>query len=62
MLVLSRRPDQQIVFPSIGVSIKLLKVRGAVAKIGIDAPRDLKILRDEVSAKQAEMAHAEQLL
>jgi len=61
MLVLSRRPDQQIVFPSIGVSIKLLKVRGAVAKIGIDAPRDLKILRDEVSAKQAEMAQAEQL-
>ena len=61
MLVLSRRPDQKIVFPSIGVSIKLLKVRGSIAKIGIDAPRDLKILRDEVSAEQADLARSESL-
>lgn len=54
MLVLSRRPDQKIVFPSIDVTIKLLKVRGRVAKIGIDAPRELQILREEVSSSQEE--------
>ncbi|KAA0138990.1 response regulator [Gimesia chilikensis] len=52
MLVLSRRPDQKIVFPSIGVTINVLKVRGGVAKIGIDAPRELEILREEVATNQ----------
>ena len=49
MLVLSRKTDQKIVFPNLGVSLKLLSVRGNLAKIGIEAPKDLMILREEVA-------------
>lgn len=52
MLVLSRRPNQEIVFPSVGITIKLLKTRGEIAKIGINAPRDLQVLRAEVLETQ----------
>src|SRR3989442_15607592 len=50
MLVLSRKTDQKIVFPNLGVTLKLLSVRGNLAKIGIEAPNDLPILRDELIA------------
>lgn len=55
MLVLSRRPDQKIVFPSVGITIKVLKVRGGIAKIGIDAPRELEIFREEIATQQSEI-------
>ena len=38
MLVLSRREQETIVLPAIKTTIQLLKVRGQVARIGIDAP------------------------
>ena len=49
MLVLSRKTDEKIVFPNLGVSLKLLSVRGNLAKIGIEAPKDLAILREELA-------------
>lgn len=48
MLVLSRRATESVVFPSIGVTVSVLRVNGAVAKIGIEAPPDLRILRKEL--------------
>ena len=50
MLVLSRRKGEKIVFPAIGVELELLKVQGNTARLGINAPRHIKILRDELSA------------
>jgi carbon storage regulator CsrA len=47
MLVLSRRPDQQVEFPNIGVSLKVLTVKGRVVKLGIVAPDDVQIVRPE---------------
>lgn len=47
MLVLSRRPDQQVDFPNIGVSLKVLTVKGRVVKLGIEAPDDVQIVRPE---------------
>jgi carbon storage regulator CsrA len=49
MLVLSRRAEQQLVFPNLGITVKVLQVRGRLVKIGIEAPRDVKILRSESS-------------
>jgi len=49
MLVLSRRPDQQVEFPNIGVSLKVLTVKGRVVKLGIDAPDDVQIVRPEAN-------------
>lgn len=48
MLVLSRRADEKIVFPNVGITVKILRVKGNVAKIGIDAPAELQILRNEI--------------
>lgn len=48
MLVLTRRGDQSIVFPELDVTVQILRVRGNVVKVGIDAPRDVTVLRKEV--------------
>src|SRR5262245_46557572 len=48
MLVLSRKTGEKIVFPNLGISLKLVNVRGNLAKIGIEAPNDLPIFREEL--------------
>lgn len=53
MLVLSRRKGEKIVFPAIGVQLELLKVQGNTARLGIKAPRHIKILRDELTPEVA---------
>jgi carbon storage regulator CsrA len=60
MLVLSRRKGEKIVFPTIGVQLELLKVQGNTARLGINAPRHVKILRDEITAMAHEPTEAEQ--
>lgn len=48
MLVLSRRPSEKVVFPSLGISVEILRVSGKAVSVGIEAPRDVRILRDEL--------------
>jgi len=50
MLVLSRRAHQKIVFPTIQTTVEVLQVRGNVARLGITAPSELPVVRDEVLA------------
>lgn len=47
MLVLSRRPGESIVIGS-DIVVTVLEVRGGQIRIGIDAPRDLQVHREEV--------------
>jgi carbon storage regulator CsrA len=54
MLVLSRRADEKIVFPGLGISLTVLRVKGSVVKVGVDAPRQVKVLRDEVSPESVD--------
>jgi carbon storage regulator CsrA len=49
MLVLSRRTNEKIVFPGLDISVQLLSIQGNVARIGIEAPPDVKVLRDELA-------------
>jgi CheY-like chemotaxis protein/sRNA-binding carbon storage regulator CsrA len=56
MLVLSRRPGQKVLFPSLGVTIEVLRSRGTVTKLGVEAPDDVPILRDEVLTRQSAAA------
>lgn len=51
MLVLARRPSQSIVFPELGITIQVVETSNSVARIGVHAPREIKILRDEVYNK-----------
>lgn len=48
MLVLSRRVGQQIVIPTLGVTIHVTRVQGQTARLGIDAPGDVKVFRAEL--------------
>jgi carbon storage regulator CsrA len=48
MLVLSRREHERIVLPDVGVVVELLGVKGNSARLGIEAPPELKVLREEL--------------
>ena len=47
MLILSRKTDQAI---KIGddITIRIIDIHGDQVKIGVDAPRDVKVFRQEV--------------
>jgi len=49
MLVITRRSSDRISFPQIGVTVHFIRVQGGSAKVGIDAPRDIVIVRDELA-------------
>jgi carbon storage regulator CsrA len=48
MLVLSRRPKEKIVFPAFNTSVEVLEVKPGRVRLGIDAPANVQILREEV--------------
>ena len=47
MLVLSRQIHEKIVIDG-GIEITILKVKGNTIRLGIDAPKDVRILRGEL--------------
>ncbi len=49
MLVLSRREKEKVVFANLGVAVEVLRVAGKVVRLGIDAPADIRILREELT-------------
>ena len=48
MLVLSRKQNQEIVIGD-NIKITVLKIKGNTIRLGIDAPRDVKVVRGELS-------------
>jgi len=49
MLVLSRRETDKIHFPTLDITVEILRIRGNKARIGIDAPTDIPVVRHELS-------------
>lgn len=49
MLVLSRKSTEEIVFPALGITIRVLRTAANSVKLGVDAPSHLKVLRGELS-------------
>lgn len=50
MLVLTRKPGEAIRLDD-DIVIKVLEVQGVSVRIGVDAPREVSIHRDEVYAR-----------
>ena len=59
MLVLTRRPNEKIIFPNLGVTVEILRVSGRAVCVGVEAPRDVRILRDELADQAPDTPPAE---
>ncbi|HMO35012.1 MAG TPA: carbon storage regulator [Gemmatales bacterium] len=53
MLVLSRQPGQRLIFPGLNIRVEVVKVSGQLVRLGIDAPANIKILREELAPTDA---------
>ena len=49
MLVLSRKTEQRIVFPTLGISLTILQISDHQVRVGIDAPAEIPVHRSEVA-------------
>ena len=49
MLVLSRKQDEEIVFPELGIAVRVVRTKGNQVRLGIKAPSDVRILRGELA-------------
>ena len=54
MLVLSRRPEEKILLPTVPVLIKVISSNNGLVRLGFDAPADVPILREELTLGDAE--------
>lgn len=50
MLVLSRGASEEIHFPKLGISVKVVRVEGKRVRLGIEAPKNIDILRGELNS------------
>lgn len=48
MLVISRRAEEKVVFPGLGITVHVLGTKGKTVRLGIDAPLDVKVFRQEL--------------
>jgi len=48
MLVLSRRPDEKILLPTVPAILKVISSQASLVRIGIEAPPHVPILREEI--------------
>lgn len=59
MLVLSRGPQDRVVFPNLGVTVEILRINGNRVRVGIEAPKNVRVLRHELAESfSAELQHA----
>ena len=50
MLVLTRRRDEKVILPSLHVTVQVLEVKRGVVRLGIEAPGDVGVVREELLA------------
>ena len=53
MLILSRKKDEKIIIAGEEIVITVVEIRGDKVRLGIEAPRDIPIHREEVHLRMA---------
>jgi two-component system, OmpR family, response regulator len=48
MLVLSRRPNEKLVFPTVPASVQVVSIKPGVVRLGVEAPANVPVFREEV--------------
>jgi len=56
MLVLSRKLHEKIVLPTLKVAVQVVGIKGGVVRLGVQAPREVTVLREEIPDRAAEWA------
>jgi carbon storage regulator CsrA len=59
MLVLSRKLKERIVLPTVHTAIQVLEIKRGTVRLGIDAPPEVTVLREEVPDRRKEWASSE---
>jgi carbon storage regulator CsrA len=59
MLVLSRRPNEKIIFPATNVAVQVVSIKPGVVRLGIEAPPEVRVLREELGVSNDRPATAE---
>jgi carbon storage regulator CsrA len=54
MLVLSRKLNEKIVLPTLGITVQVVSISRGAVRIGIEAPPEVPVLREELQTRQAE--------
>jgi carbon storage regulator CsrA len=54
MLVLSRRQDELIRFPNLGIEVRVLRLAGNVVRLGVEAPSHIRVMRGELASHDGE--------
>lgn len=49
MLVLSRGAKEEILFPKLGITVKVVRIAGNRVRLGVDAPQDISVIRAELA-------------
>ena len=54
MLVLSRRLNEKVLFPTLNTAVQVVSIKGGAVRLGIEAPPEVTILRAELQDRTAE--------
>ncbi len=54
MLVLSRKTGERLAVPHLQIAVTVLGVKGKAVRLGISAPEDLAVYREEVWSQPSE--------
>jgi carbon storage regulator CsrA len=60
MLVLSRRRNEKVVFPNLGITVEILRIAGNSVRVGVKAPREVVVLRHEVAKKENVLVNSDE--
>jgi carbon storage regulator CsrA len=59
MLVLSRRKNQKVLFPSLGISIQVVRANPKNIQLGIEAPKEIRVIRAELAERPSKLANSD---
>ena len=62
MLVLSRKPGERVLVPPMALAVTVLAIEGKAVRLGIAAPEDLAVYREELWQQLCQQTHSPETL